>query len=244
MQAPIGACVGHVTWPSPKSPTVMVTEKIIDNQSSMPVSGLNVSICGGCPCPSPSNPLLRQAQTDDAGIYSVTLPNPPGMDGTGLNGCIQYHPDPDSGITPAFIYWGYPFSEAQAVDTAASTEGRTITSDETASIYGTFGVALDPTDAPWLTLFVLDCLGSLASGVQIAIQPNAPVPEFYSVPGGASLTATETTSVGSGGFLNVPPGEYTVTATPLSLGKPVSQIVVNVQAGTVTGALMFPTPTP
>jgi hypothetical protein len=236
------ACVGHVTWPSPKSPTVTLTEKIVDNQSGSPVSGLNVSICNGCPCPSPSNPLLGDAQTDDAGIYSVQIPNPSGIGNIGLNGCAQYHPDPDSGITPEFAYWGYPLSEAQAVDTATSTEGRTITSEETASIYGVFGVPLDPTGAPWLTLFVLDCLGSLASGVQITIQPNAQVPEFYNVPGGASLTATQTSSQGSGGFLNVPPGQYTVTATPLSLGKPASQIVVNVQAGTVTGALMFPTP--
>ncbi len=188
------ACVGHVIWPSPKSPTVRLTAKIVDNQSGDPVAGLNVAYCGGCPCPSPSFPLLGDAQTDDAGTYSVTLPNPPGMGGTGLNGCVQYQPDPDSGITPAFVYWGYPFSEAQAVDTATSTEGRTITSEETASDYGVFGVPLDPTAAPWLTLYVLDCLGSLASGVQIAILPNAQVPEFYSEPGSASLTATETSS--------------------------------------------------
>ncbi len=82
----------------------------------------------------------------------------------------------------------------------------------------------------------------MASGVEIITEPNPQVPEFYDVSGGVSVTARETSSAGVGGFLNVPPGLYTVTATPLSLGKPASQIFVNVQAGTITGALMFPTP--
>ncbi len=97
------ACVGHVVWPSPTSPTVALTGKVVDNQSRIPVSGLNVAYCGACPCPSPADPLLGNAQTDDAGIYSVQIPNSPGMGDTGLNGCAQYHPDPDSGITPEFV---------------------------------------------------------------------------------------------------------------------------------------------
>jgi hypothetical protein len=71
---------------------------------------------------------------------------------------------------------------------------------------------------------------------------DAQAPEYYMQGAAGSLAAMETDSTGTGGFLNVPPGDYVVTATPLVLGKPASHVYVFVEAGTITGALMYPTP--
>jgi hypothetical protein len=54
--------------------------------------------------------------------------------------------------------------------------------------------------------------------------------------------ATDTDATGIAGFLNIPPGDYVATATLAATGKPVSQVYVTLQKGTVTGALMWPTP--
>ncbi len=45
-------------------------------------------------------------------------------------------------------------------------------------------------------------------------------------------------------FANVPAGDTTITATPLALGTPSSQVTVTVHPGTITAALMYPTPNP
>ena len=64
------------------------------------------------------------------------------------------------------------------------------------------------------------------------------VREFYGTT--FDFTATQTDGSGLGGFVNVPPGAVTVTATPIALGKPSSKRTVLVRAGTFTGFYLLP----
>jgi hypothetical protein len=249
------ACVGHVIWPSPKSPTVTLIGKIVDTQSGSPLSGGGgtESVCGGCPCPSESYPLVGEAGApNDAGIWSVTLPNGVSLGTLGLDGCVQFNV-PDSGYPSGFLYWGYPLSEPRVVafdnpndTTRASTMGAL------SDLVGGLGVTLDPTRAQVVEIEIHDCLGSAASGVSIAITPlgvtepppdDAQAPEYFnSIAVSPTPAGVTTTSTGVAGVFNFPPGVYVVTATPVSLGTKASQVTLFVQAGYVTGALMWPTP--
>jgi hypothetical protein len=199
--------------------------------------------------------LLGEAGApNDAGIWSVTLPNSVSLGTLGLNGCMQGNA-PDSGYPPGFLYWGYPLSEARVVafdnpndTTRATTEGAL------SDLFGTIGVTLDPMRAQVVEVEIHDCLGSAASGVSIAITPlgatepptdDAQAPEYFNtVAVNPTPGAVATTSTGVAGVFNFPPGTYVVTATPVSLGTKASQVTVFVQSGHVTGALMWPTPSP
>jgi hypothetical protein len=56
----------------------------------------------------------------------------------------------------------------------------------------------------------------------------------------AAVTLSKTNP--SGGFVDVPPGTVTPTATPRAIGKPSSHATVLVRAGTLTFANLYPTP--
>ncbi|MGO9835766.1 MAG: hypothetical protein ACLP1X_16305 [Polyangiaceae bacterium] len=96
----------------------------------------------------------------------------------------------------------------------------------------------DPTRGT-LDVYVGDCLYQPAPAVTIALSP-ADTQGFSST--GTATTMTDQT--GTIFFVNVPAGLTQITATPVALGKPASQVNVTVQPGTVTLAVMYPTPSP
>jgi hypothetical protein len=64
--------------------------------------------------------------------------------------------------------------------------------------------------------------------------------EFYVSGSLASVQLKATTREGSGGFVSVPPGHYTITATPMGMDQPSSQQTIVVAAGTVSNASLRP----
>jgi hypothetical protein len=91
-----------------------------------------------------------------------------------------------------------------------------------------------------LFLLAEDCLTAPAPNVKFAASPNAGSTLFYVDNfGNATKLATQTGVYGSGGFMNLPPGDINVAMT--SGGTEVGSDDVPVQASTVTLLVLYPT---
>ena len=233
------ACVGGVNWPATKSKTSVATFSIIDSATQKGAPGLDVKVCNECPCGTPANPALQEAQTNDAGVVTLTIPIVIVGSSIGLEACYQITA-PSMTYYPEFAYAGFPFSEPVDVAAADLNAGVT-TPGYLASNLALINVTQEPT-LGWVVAVVHDCLGSQAPGVQVTTSGvgDSGMNVYYQVGSEAGATPQN----GQATFLNVPPGLVTLTATPLALGKPSSVEVVNVVAGTFTGVYMVPTPTP
>ncbi len=239
------ACVGHVSWPPAKASTWKDTFKVVDSTSHMGVPGLDVSVCLNCPCDTPGSPVLAHARTDDAGVIAWMVPqvtNANGLGaGIGLDGCLEVT-SPTMSYVPTFAYWGWPISEP-VTDRSSSPNFvvNVLTQDAWAADQAMLGLKQDPARG-WIGAIVFDCLGNLAPGVHVTTSDgdSAGITSFDFQPIGSEVEAT--TPGGVVIFFNVPPGLVTVSATPVALGTPSSQVTVNVAAGMETGLYMLPTP--
>jgi hypothetical protein len=145
---------------------------------------------------------------------------------------------PDKTYVPNIVYWGYPMSEANN-PLPMDAYGLNITVEEDEQLAAALGVTVDPTRGQ-IFANVEDCLFNSAPGVQVTLDNHDPaIHEFYGI-GNLMPTATDQTGVAI--FTNVPVGNVNVTATPLSIGAPSSKVTVQVRAGWLTGANLFPTP--
>ncbi|MGO9833906.1 MAG: hypothetical protein ACLP1X_06805 [Polyangiaceae bacterium] len=233
------ACVGHVNWPEAKSNTVTVTYPVIDFGSHLGVSGLDVQVCTGCPCDA-ADPTLGQGQTDDAGVVMLHVRQVVGANGVADNNCNQIT-SPSMSIVPYFGYTGYPLSETVSVITmanAARLAPETATPTAFAQYQVLDGVTQDPLRG-FVGPQLHDCIGSPAPGVAVTTDSNDPMVAVLYDPGSEAIASN---SSGIVSIFNVPPGVVTLTATPVALHKTASVVTVNVAAGTITGAAMFPTP--
>ena len=229
-------CVGQVSYPVAKSSTLNLTFPITyySNQTNG-VPGLDVSICGGCPCDN--FPVLQKGMTDDGGI--VSLPGIPQVKGVlGLNGCGEIT-SPTQSIVPYYAYWGYPLSEPTVTTpfaSAAAESPQVLTPAQFAQYQGLLGLHQDD-DKGYIAPIVHDCLGSPSPGVEVVLStPN--VSAVYGL--GTELEATGST--GDAFFYNVPAnGGVTVTASPLAIHGRASVVVVPAAAGVITGVTLFPT---
>jgi hypothetical protein len=238
------SCVGHVIWPSSKEPDKSLTVTLVHliNQSPVP-AGVMVAVCNPADfdCATP----IGEAQlTASDGTVTVPVRGDTGLNGQdlGLNGYLDISSDqvpPE--VVPSLVYWGFPLVDKQAILTAPIVVPSPV---DLAAIYAVANVAIDAQRGT-LGVVALDCPGIQAIGVTFAAtgvdeetQLRYVIDRSTLAPGGP------TTSTGSAIFLNVPPGDVTVTATPVSLGRPSSTIKVHVRAGAYTGAAMLPSPSP
>lgn len=98
---------------------------------------------------------------------------------------------------------------------------------------------IDP-EAGFVSVAMFDCDNARAAGVHFDITPDEGVNPFYAIESAVSGTATETDVTGSGGFINVPPGSVTLTATQASTGLVLATEITSVRKGTVTFQAMRP----
>jgi hypothetical protein len=153
--------------------------------------------------------------------------------GLGLNGFLR---TTAAGFVPLDFYWGFPLVEAQL----PNLSGSVLAPSELQDQWSALGVTADPTRGT-VVVSVGDCRIQAAPGVKITLS-NADM-----LTQGFSTTGATTSTTGQSGalvFANVPAVNTTITATPLALGKPSSQVTVTVHPGTMTEALMYPTPNP
>ena len=88
-----------------------------------------------------------------------------------------------------------------------------------------------------MSAVAVDCRFQPAPGVNIHLSSTNPQTQ------GVSTTFMPTSTTDQTGivlFANVPTGPLTLTATPIALGRPSSQVNVVVQAGITTVVQMFP----
>jgi hypothetical protein len=247
------ACAGKIVWPRAKTNTATFQVDVINLSSQAPIAGASVSICSGCPCPQPNSPLLAQGQTNDAGSVLLSVPQIVSPMGVGLNGCTQVTAE---GYLPEYAYWDFPISEAFFTNTDAPGLSRTqallgdpqlVTPMAQQQDTTLLGTPQQPSRGQ-IGAEVFDCLGSLGGrGAQVTISSDDPVVSAFSAMADAGVGRRIAETAPNNGriyFQNVPPGSITLTATPLALGRPVSQVTVNVDAGTVTAVRMYPTPMP
>jgi len=240
------ACVGHVNWPAAKSTTYTLSTPVVDYSTGKAVPGLDVSMCTGgggnlgCPCDPSSPTLVGHGQTDDAGILTLQVQQVIGANRIAATVCMEVT-SPTLSTMPDFEYTGYPVSEQSVVISAANAPSlapEVITPAEFAIATAPYQ-AMPDTARGFVGAFVFDCLGFPAPEVTVTTDGTDPLVSVkYSLGGDAGAT-------GSGGrafVYHVPPGFLTLTATPLTLRKPVAVSSVNVAAGTVTGVEMYPYP--
>jgi hypothetical protein len=222
------ACVGHVSWPPP-APTCAIGYRVTDYVTGAPVARALASVCSPTD-PNCSQPL-HQGTTDANGQVSLTVPTD-----TGLGSPLGFLRVTSPNIVPYDQYWGFPLIQAQL----PIYTGEAITPTENQQLLNSIHIMQDPTRGQ-LSVQVNDCRLAAAPGVKITLSPADLLTQGFSSTGSQTFTTDQTGFVL---FVNVPSGLTQITATPLALGKPSSQIDVNVQPGAITVVGMYPTPTP
>ncbi len=228
------ACVGRVNWPSPKASTCTVGYTVTNVAGNAPVSGAPVEVCAPtdfADCGAP----LGSGTTDQNGSVALTVANKPDGAEHGLNG-FMHITSPD--FVTANNYWGFPLVEASFPVLA----GGVITPVDLQVAYAeSVGAAPDPTLGT-LFIAVLDCRFQSAPEVQVTLSPPGARTQGFSPTTFTPATTTDSSGIIVFGY--VPAGFTTITATPLALGRPSSQVTVNVVAGTTSLVEMPPTPSP
>ncbi len=243
------ACIGKVSWPTAESKQVDFTFPVVDLFYSTPIPGEQLTVCGDCPCTTAATQPLGMGTTDEAGIATVRVNQPPTSTGQGLNGCVQVS-SPTDATVPYYGYWGYPLSQpindprqgpASTATNVAAQSVQVFTPDELQAAAAFVDAGLIP-GRGFVGAAVFDCLANATPGAQVTLDPADPlVTTVY--PGTGSGNATH--GPGLEFLVNVSPGRYTVRAMPGPLDGGVSSVqTIRVDPDTTTAVGMFPTPMP
>ena len=242
------SCVGRVSWPTATAAPVTLTTRVLNfATNSTPVEGADVSLCRFVD-PTCTPPLaLAHGQTDSSGFVSLNVAASP-IPQLGFDTFAQIT---SPAITPLLYFLGYPVSQTPApIAEPYVLAAPNVSTGGASALFDSYFAPekWDFMSSAWVNFDVYDCEGGPAAGVQVEIDSKDPGIRRYYLPAGAatpSFTATATASspVGAGGgFINVPPGKFTLTATPLSLGKRSATVHGLARAGTMTEMFIFPTP--
>jgi hypothetical protein len=229
------SCVGRVEWPAATMGGTKLEANILAFATSAPVQDADVKICGATD-PGCQHIPVPEATSNANGLVAVDVPPTTSLlGGLTADAFAQINA---AGYVPELVFLGYPVSEPLA--NIAEPTVYLLTPDYLQAS----GSSWDMMNYGEISFEVIDCDGQGASGVQVTIDVDGgQMQEFYFEGFTPSFAATATDSTGlGGGFVNVPEGNVTLTATPLTLGKPSSHATVIVRKGTLTQAFLFPTP--
>lgn len=214
------ACVGHVE-PTPIGESFTASIRLVDLLAAEPVTDASVQLCKKLDplCSVPVQTLAPDAdgavsagvQSDFRGFFSIEAPG--------------YVPTlffiDTGGVTGAL-------NVAMFTPEASNALNQTITPD------------IDP-EGGFVNVVMHDCEDQRAPGVHFEIAPDDGVTPFYAIGSSVSGTATETDVTGNGGFINVPPGTVTLTATLAETGEVLSVETTLIRKATLTYQAMRPT---
>jgi hypothetical protein len=227
------SCLDHGTWPNSTLGGTTLETQVLDVTAGKGVAGVSVAICqfGDPTCGSPLNPV--PAQSDANGFVKVSVP--PGaslIDTVGPDTFVKFS---SPTIFPLLYFLGYPVSEPVA---------------PIASPYVLVNSTSNPppgwdTSLGFINAVPVDCFGAGAPGVKITTDAAdaGVIPYCFENSSAVTTGISVSTPNGAGygcGFVNMPPGTVTVTATPIALGKPSSHLQVLVQPGTITNVFLSP----
>jgi hypothetical protein len=247
-------CVGHVVWPATNVTSITQTGTLLDYNTSQPVSGVDVCLSyEPLTCGSPGT-TSATTQTDVNGVYTVTLQLPavgPSDVQPSFQGWIRFS---SPNIVTAWGLQGFPQTEAAWAVTPAYAD-TVVTPGEFAMNCEAVGITCDPSRAV-IALRVYDCLGTAASNVQVALEPDVQdsLTTVWYDPNSSATPSSEAGDAGTNGaglaiFQNVLAPDagvrnVMVTATPMGLGKVSSYQGLSIQASVITAVEMPPTPNP
>jgi hypothetical protein len=240
------SCVGTLSWPRNPPQHLTLRQSVVDALGETPAPGVDVAVCSFCPCVQTdggvTGTLLGQGTSNDAGIVTVSFSNPVASDGLGVVSCLELT---SPSYATAFSYygnpWGWPF-DISTLAWVGTQRSYVFTSQDIQAIYqGAAGTPPDPRRGT-VIFGVGDCTDNPAANVVVTLTgdgADSGVVEFYGMTDSVQLTATSRDGIG--GFVAVPPGNYTIAATPVGMDQPTNQQTIAVAAGYVTGVSMRPT---
>lgn len=198
----------------------------LDVVSATPLPGVSVQACPALD-PTCAMPQTAAVETDDAGVARLTLPSD-------FDGVLQLQ---RADLLPGIVYLG------RFVDVSPTYPVPMIGTQTAAALGARFGVTVaDGPDAGLGHVFasVYDCNDRFAAGVTLQFSPMGPETRtFYNdTTTGLSTTDTATDTEGTGGALDVPAGDVTVTATMAADGGPFRSVKVSVASGRATLVLL------
>jgi hypothetical protein len=221
---PKWGCIGDVQ-PLPSGGMTPVTVQLVDLLSMAPLSnGLTISLCAKLDPQCAS--ALMQTVPDTAGSVSVTVPSD-------FDGYLDIV-DSTGTYLPSLIF----------LDLVAVAQNSTIllvTANEEKALVGTADITLVP-NTGLLLVPVVDCTSARTAGVSVSVSPATGSTLFYVIANTPSTSATETDSAGNAGFVNVTPGDVTITGTLDPGGQEMGTVTTIVRAGALTYQLIRPTP--
>jgi hypothetical protein len=223
------ACLDNPQAVPPATVPVKVSMTFFDPVSqggNRPIAGVAVRGCTtldvGC-----GTPVFTSVTSDETGTVTFTLP-------AQFDGYLEMSA---TSIFPALWYFAPPPQEDTHYNVSL------LSPQAFTGIAQTVGTTVDPNLGHTFNI-ALDCAkkyGQFAKGVTFKAQAtNNKTRAFYQVGGLPSTTATTTDSSGVGGFANVTPGSFAVTAE--LDGRRTGSVNVLVRAGVITYAPIPPGP--
>lgn len=223
-------CVGSVTWPLDSSgETYTIRNRVVD-VSEKPVAGVTFVPCGKLD-PECTKPAGSAVTTGADGIFTITVPR-------GFDGYLKL-------TAPAPFLAGLVVNAPVYASLDSVKDGaeplHVLAKGDIDALLALVGGAVDDTAGHLLSIS-LDCEGKPAAGVSLSPSLKGPNTKGYYYEGGLPNTdALATDATGLGGFVNVPPGNVTLTGRN-ALGQLYAKRTVIVKAKTVTYLTSVPSP--
>jgi hypothetical protein len=219
---PTWACLTQPNEPS-TSVTVTVEFKTVDLLKLTPIPGVRLTLCAKMDA-NCQQPIGSTYQSDQAGEIKVEMPK--GFDGyfqtegDGLYPMLFFPPNTRQQHAPGTL----PMVAASFVGTMFSGVGGPISADRTV-----------------IMTTALDCQANPASGLILSADPVDDRTVGYVIQGGLpNRTASATDSSGTGGFVNIKPGNAVITSTMASTNEKIGTVAVQTRTGSITMGLVMP----
>ncbi len=233
---PKWGCVGNIEWTAADS-TLPITYpmRLLRLFGDTPLQNVDIRSCAmlDLDCASP----FSSAVSDERGVAVLELFK--GFDGYLLIEPTADYPD----LVPSILPLVPPPADGMALpdDINELEPVHLINQNEAAPVALILKTELDPALGHIFGLAV-DCEGKPTAGVSLTIDTLSPkTVQYYINNSLPSSTLGETTVTGEAGFINVPPGLITVTATSVDVGR-TAKVTVLVRAGHIVYLPLSPSP--
>lgn len=225
-------CVGHVLTPPALTPGIALTVNVTDLTNNNPVADVTTTLCkGGAACDGGT--MFATGITDSDGGVTLLVD---GGSGSWRNGYLSLS-TPDASIVPELAYWSFGLTQPQATLSVP-----TVTPSEVSAAVGLIGLTVNQ-ELGSVLVQVVDCYGTPAPGVKVAITPTGPSTQvLYFGTDFLSMTADSTNTNGQAVIINVPTQQIVLTATPEATGQVSSTVAFVVQPNWATYVVAPPTP--
>lgn len=234
---PKWGCLGSIVKYPPIDPskTVTILHRYVDLSLEKPIVGIGVRACpvfGDCAKP------YFTGSTDADGQIRLVLPKY-------FSGYLELASPPAGDMVPSIQYLGTPPAKDDLELPPIEVQPHMIGKGDLAGLYALVRAKEDLTLGSVLGI-VTDCSGRPAAGVTISVGTRGVDTVTYYTDASRlpSDTRTETSERGECGFVNLPPGTVTITATANVVSKKLGSFTVSVKPGYVTYLPMQPTPSP